>query len=135
AGKAAAAIFQRSENAEIRRAILFSASRATWTQRAELVLKSFEKPEDGVLGAALQGVAEQREPKVAARTLDLMNVYKTPPPPLIDALGALRDTKAAPYLFAALKDAKNLSIRIKIILALEKIGGADAQLSLLEQLK
>jgi hypothetical protein len=129
------ALFRRCENPDIRRALLFSASHSEWNERAELICKSFEKPDGGVLGVALQAVAERHEPEVAARTLELMNVYKSPPAPLIDALGGVGDVKAAPYLIAELKETKNLSIRIKIILALEKIGGADAQRALLEQLK
>jgi HEAT repeat protein len=135
AGKAAIGIFQRCENAEVRRALLFAAGGAAWAERPELILKSFEKPDGGVLGAGLQALAEKREPEIAARALDLMSVYKSPPAPLIDALGGVGDAKAAGYLIATLRETKNLSIRIKIILALEKIGGDEAQRALLEQLK
>ena len=134
AGAAAFALFQRCELPEVRRAILFSCAKAAWPQRTALILKSFQVPENGVLGTALQAVAAQAEPEIKEKTLALMSVYKTPPAPLIDALGGLKDPRAAPYLVDALKQSTNLSIRLKLILALEKVGGSATQTALLEQL-
>jgi len=135
AGALAISLFQQHDNPEMRRALLFSAAHATWPQRSVLLLKAFDVPENGVLGVALQGVAEHPEKALHENTLALMNVFKTAPAALIEALGGLKDEKAAPYLIDALKQSKNLSVRLKIIFSLEKIGGAAASAALLSELK
>jgi len=135
AGEAALALFERAQSADVRRAILFSAISAKWPQRADLLARAFALPDDGVLGVALQAIAEVPAPALSAKTTALMAELPEPPAPLIDALGAAGDAKAAPYLTRALKESKNLAISLKLVLALEKIGGPEAHAALLAQLK
>jgi len=135
AGEAALTLFERAPSADVRRAVLFSAIDAKWPQRTDLLARAFAMPGDGVLGVALQAIAEKPVPALNAKTTELMSELPEPPAPLIDALGAAGDVKAAPYLARTLKESKNLAISLKLALALEKIGGAEAHAALLAELK
>ena len=59
---------------------------------------------------------------------------KTPEPDLIDALAASRIQAALPALAEALDRETNIAIRLKLIFALEKIGGQTAEQALLKAL-
>ncbi|HYG77829.1 MAG TPA: HEAT repeat domain-containing protein [Planctomycetota bacterium] len=138
AGEAALNIFKRCKDAEVRRALLFSCMHAEWPARTALLLEAFNDAEcrnNGVLGVALQAVAMHSADELEKQTLKLTTEYQTAPAPLIEALGAVNDEASANYLAAALKTSKNISVRLKIFLSLEKNESAIARAALLNELK
>jgi hypothetical protein len=134
-GQAMLDLFKRNSSAEVRRAILFSTAKTKWPQRATLILAAFEAPDQGVLGVALQAVAAYPLPDFVSPTLALLQAEKEPSPHLIDAAGALGDQRATPKLLAWLKQERNVALRIKLALALEKIPGVDSGRALTDMLE
>ena len=122
-GQAMLELFRRTADAGVRRAILFSVAGTRWPQRAQLVLLGFDTPADGVMGVALQAVAAHPLPELAPRTLAMLNDFKDSQPMLIDAVGALANPAATPALLRWLERERNVAVRLKLALALEKIPG------------
>lgn len=127
-GRAMLDLFVRSSTAAshrgiLCRAILFSVAKTHWPQRGQIILRAFDTPDDGVMGVALQAVAAHPLPELAPRTLALLDAYKEPQPHLIDAVGGLADPRATPQLLRWLERERNVAVRLKLVLALEKIPG------------
>jgi hypothetical protein len=112
-----------SHRAILCRAILFSVAKTRWPQRGQIILRAFDTPDDGVMGVALQAVAAHPLAELAPRTLALLDAYQDAQPHLIDAVGALADPKATPQLLRWLERERNVAVRLKLALALEKIPG------------
>lgn len=122
-GQAMVELFRRTNDAGVRRAILFSVAGTRWPQRAAIILAGFDAPADGVLGVALQAVAAHPLPDLAPRTLAMLEEFRDAQPMLIDAVGALANPKATPALLRWLERERNVAVRLKLALALEKIPG------------
>ncbi len=125
-GQAMLGLFRRSTDAAVRRAILFSVISTRWPQRAELILLGFDVSADGVLGVALQAVTAHPLPELTPRTLAMLDDFREAQPMLIDAVGALANPKATPALLRWLERERNVAVRLKLTLALEKIPGEDS---------
>ncbi len=125
-GQAMLDLFRRTTDAAVRRAILFSVAATHWPQRAQLILLGFDTSGDGVLGVALQAVAAHPLPELAPRTLAMLDDFRDAQPMLIDAVGALANPKATPALLRWLERERNVAVRLKLALALEKIPGEDS---------
>jgi HEAT repeat protein len=135
AGQGMLDLFKRSQDAGVRRAILFSTAASEWPQRSQLVLEGIRADGGGVLAAALQAVTAHPSPELVDPTLSLFGTLKSPQPSIIEALGALRDKRATPTLVAWLNAEQNASVRLLIALALGNIADDGAREALLEQLK
>lgn len=133
-GEAMLELFNRSHSAPARREILFTASKANWPTRGDLLLRAFDLPDDGVLGAALIAMSVQREPRCAQPMLEIAQRAKIAEPPLIDALGESRDSRAVPHLLRWLGREENPVVRVKLLLALEKTANHEADRALLQLL-
>ena len=123
-GQAMFELFRRTNDAGVRRAILFSVAGTRWPQRAAMILAGFDTPADGVLGVALQAVAAHPLPELAPRTLAMLEEFRDAQPMLIDAVGALANPAATPALLRWLERERNVAVRLKLALALEIIPGA-----------
>ncbi len=133
-GAAILDLFNRSRSAAARREILFTASRATWSSRGDLLLRAFDVPDDGVLGAAFVAMSVKGEPRATERTLEIARRTQDAEPPLIDTLGESRDPRAVPYLIRWLGKEQNPVVRVKLLLALEKTSTHEADPLLLQLL-
>lgn len=133
-GAAMLELFNRSHSAPARREILFTASKANWPTRGDLFLRAFDVPDDGVLGAALVAMSVRCEPRCAEPMLVIAQRAKIAEPPLIDALGATRDSRAVPHLLRWLSREENPVVRVKLLLALEKTTNHEADSTLLQLL-
>ena len=122
-GQAMLDLFRHTTDAAVRRAILFSVAGTRWPQRAQVILLGFDAPQDGVLGVALQAVAAHPLPELAPRTLAMLDEFREAQPMLIDAVGALANPAATPALLRWLATERNVAVRLKLALALEKIPG------------
>ncbi|PAW83303.1 MAG: hypothetical protein B9S33_13975 [Pedosphaera sp. Tous-C6FEB] len=122
-GAAMRQLFQRTGDAGVRRAILFSVANTRWPQLAQVILAGFDAPADGVLGVALQAVAAHPLPDLAPRTLAMLDDFRDVQPMLIDAVGALANPAATPALLRWLERERNVAVRLKLALALERIPG------------
>ena len=135
-GRAMLALFARTNDSRTRRDILYSAAKSAWPQRQQVLLAAFDSPEEGVLGVALQAAAAgEVGPRLNERILALLPRYDKPESLLIDATGAAGDARAVPHLLRWLAGQKNLAVRMKIALALEKIGGQRAKAALARMLR
>ena len=105
---------------------MFSCSKANWPNRADLLLRAFDVPEDGVLGSALIALSEKPEPKAVEKMLQLAGQTPEAQPPLIDALAASGDGRATPHLIRWLAKQDNPVVRVKLLLALEKTSSHEA---------
>jgi hypothetical protein len=122
-GQAMLELFRRTADAGVRRAILFSVAGTRWPQRADIILSAFDTPADGVLGVALQAVSAHPLPVLAPRTLAMLDDFRDAQPMLIDAVGALANPAATPALLRWLASERNVAVRLKLALALERIPG------------
>lgn len=126
AGDALLALFTRTPHAAVRREALFSAAHATWPRRKELLKLAFEKPVEGVLGAALVALHEKPEPALLPDTLEIAAHTDDAQPALIDALASFADARAAPHLTRWLSKQENSVLKVKLLLALEKCSNHEA---------
>jgi HEAT repeat protein len=143
-GEAMLRMMRRMQNAEVQASILYSAAVAGWPQRDAMIVESLEAGSGGVVGVALQAVAQKPTPAALEPALKLLEAFAAaegeaanedlPQPQLIDALGALRAGPAARALGAWL-ESPNPAVRLKIVLALERIGGEVAREALSRQLR
>lgn len=135
AGEAELKLFDRIDDPKVRREIMHSVADTCWPQRREIIQRGFQNPDHGVLGAALQALAKKSIPEMLPQLFELLEKYDTTPPLLVDALGALADSRAAPRLIHWLKNESNPALKLKLILALEKTGGDQAAAALAEMLR
>jgi HEAT repeat protein len=133
-GAAMLGLFNRTASATVRREILFSCADTTWPSRADLLLRAFDVPGDGVLGAALTALAVRTEPKALDKTLELARQTAEAQPPLIDALAAYGDGRAMRHLIRWLSKQDNPVVRVKLLLALERTSNHEADALLLQLL-
>jgi len=126
AGQLAVKLFEICDNANVRREILLSAQDARWPQTAVLIDEAIDFPDDGVLGAAFGAVREGLPEELRDEIVELAIGADKAFPPLIDALGEAGDERAVPKLERWLASEQNAAVRIKLVLALEKIGGDEA---------
>ncbi len=124
AGVLALEMFGRWEDPAVRRDLLLSLQETVWPQRSKMILAATRSPADGVLGVALDAVRSGLDDETRSALLK----YSTedPWPMLVDAFGELGDEAAVEPLLRWLVSERNEAIRIKIIVALEKIGGEAA---------
>ena len=127
-------LFNRTTSAAVRREILFSCTQARWPNRAELLLRAFDVPEDGVLGAAFEAMSVRPEPRALEKTLQVAKVTEDGQPPIIDTLGAFGDPRGMRYLIRWLSKQDNPVVRVKLLLALEKTSNHEADALLLQLL-
>ena len=123
-------LFERAALGETRRAVLYAVAKTHWPQRSAILQASFDAPQDGVLAVALQAVVAHPLPEFRPHILVLLKAATEPSPYLIDAAGALADPAASPKLLEWLKKERNLALRLKLALALEKIPGAESEAAL-----
>lgn len=134
AGAACLRLFEQATEAKVRRSVLHAAGTSKWPQRDSLIRQALERRESFLLGAAL---AAEAVPGLEKELMRLLATWqgKTPEPPLVDALAASRVAAAAPALSEALQRESNIAIRLKLIFALEKIGGGTSEQALLQALE
>ncbi|GMV79203.1 MAG: hypothetical protein AMXMBFR7_03870 [Planctomycetota bacterium] len=137
AGMAALKLYERAASAQVKRTMLYVAARTSWAQRVTLIEKALGNSGENLAGPALQALAARPVPELRAKVLALLRDYpdESPPPTLIDALAEYRAAEAAPVLVRALKAEENVALRIKLVLALEKVGGPDCAKALAELLE
>ena len=133
-GAAMFELFNRTTSAGARREILFSCSNATWPNRAGLLMRAFDVPDEGVLGAAFVALSVKPEPMALDKTLEIAKATPEAQPPLIDALAAYGDPRAMRHLIRWLSKQDNPVVRIKLLLALEKTSQHEADALLLQLL-
>lgn len=133
-GIAMLALFDRTASAAVRREILFAASETYWPDRADLLLRAFDAPDDGVLGAAFSALSVRPEPRALVKTLEIARLTQDGQPPLIDTLAAFGDRRAMPHLIRWLSRQDNPVVQVKILLALEKTTQHEADALLLQYL-
>ena len=133
AGATCLGLFEKATEATVRRAVLYAARLSRWPQRDRLVREALKMKDSMLLGAAL---AVESVPGIEDELMRLLDTWegRTPEPPLIDALAASRVQAAAPALAEALDREQNIAIRLKLIFALESIGGPAAEQALLRAL-
>lgn len=135
-GKTMLSLFKSCDNAGVRKEILYSNARSHWPNRDQIILEAFRHPGEGVLGVALESIPGTKiTPEIADEVIKTVQSQKKRFPALIDAAGAVRDARAVTQLARWLKIEKNDAIRLKIVLALEKIGGGEAKVILLNLLQ
>ncbi len=136
AGQAMLSLFKSCGSAGIRKKILYAAERSDWPQRSQIILAAFKHPDGGVLGAALELIPETKiDPKTSEQVIKLVQSQEESFTSLVDAAGATRDPRVVPQLHRWLNAGKNDAVRLKIVLALEKIGNGEARAILLNLLQ
>lgn len=132
AGDACLDLYARSPSQEARRSVLNAAGRATWPARDPLVRRAFEHRDGGALIAlaikpvpGLEDGLLQRLHESEGRLLD---------PSLLDALAVAQVAAATPALVQAFNKEQNIAMRLKLIFALETLGGNEAGAALLKRL-
>lgn len=133
-GQAMLELFGRTKDADVQRSILFSVINTRWPERGAILLNALNEPADGVLGVALEAVAIHPSPELTAPVLTLLSEQKDPQPQLIDALGALAATESVPQFLSWLEKEKNPALRLKLIIALNRIPGEASSRALVELL-
>jgi len=130
-GQTMGELFDRSTDAEMRRSILFAVSNTQWPGRLDLIRRAIETANGGVLGAALEAASVYPDASLLPAVKDLLAEQPDPSPQLIDAVGAVGDSDAIGQLVGWLKREKNLALRMKLILAINRIPGnvADRMLA------
>jgi len=134
AGNVALRIFKRTSHASIRRTILYALSKTDWPQKDDLIAAAFVHPGDGVLGAALGAVNSETSPAILEKILARAAEADEPTPHLVDAMGHIHSTEAAERLSTWLQEEENEAMRIKLIVALESVGGKQAQQALVSRI-
>lgn len=127
-------LYGRSEDAEVRRSILLAVGNSRWPDRHAIIRQALEKATGGVLGAALDAAAAHPDASLLPAVKELLAEDPDPSPQLIDAVGAVGDADAIGRLLGWLKREKNLAVRMKTILAINRIPGAAADRALADLL-
>lgn len=133
-GQAMLELFGRTKDPDVQRSILFSVINTRWPERESILLKAISEPADGVLGVALEAVAVHPSPALAAPVIAILSEQKEAQPQLIDALGALAATESVPQFMSWLEKEKNPALRLKLIIALNRIPGDASSQALVELL-
>jgi hypothetical protein len=115
--------WRRSADAEVQRSILFAVANTRWPDRQAMIRQALEKANGSVLGAALDAAAVHPDASYRPAISALLAEQPEPRPQLIDAVGAIGDPESIPQLLAWLKQEKNPAVRLKIILAINRIPG------------
>ena len=131
-GRAVSGLYDRSDDLQVRVAILQTLNRARWPQRDALLLKGLDDSQQEIRQSAIQSIPEKPDKSVSSKCFSLARDAVQPDPFLIDALGRLKAQKAAPSLVRWLSN-ENALMRVRTVLALEKIGGTATQSALLKQ--
>lgn len=127
AGRVAVKLFEVSDDPGVRREIMLGAQDSRWPETDTLITMAINSPEDGVLGAAFGAVRSGNVgDELRNEIVELAMRGRDPDPALIHALGEAGDPRAVPVLERWLAVAKNAAIRVKLVLALEKVGGEEA---------
>ncbi len=146
ADEIAQAMFLRHSESSLRRRILFSALGSHWPGRDELVLQALKSSDGGLIAVALQLVESSGSPSdsngsekspplqqpIRGQLLKLASLYKSAPPALVDALGHLGGAGAVEFIKPWLAKEKNSAFRVKMVLALQRIGGREAAAAIAE---
>jgi len=119
-------LFQRSGEAEVRRSILLAVANTRWPDRQMMIREALEKATGGVLGAALDAAAVHPDASLLPAIKELLAEQPDPSPQLIDAVGAVGDAEAIGHLLGWLKREKNPAVRMKAILAINRLPGEAA---------
>ena len=122
-GQAMGELFERSTDAEVRRSILFAVSNTQWPGRLDLIRRAIETANGGVLGAALEAASVHPDASLLPAVKELLAEQPDSSPQLIDAVGAVGDSDAIGQLVGWLKREKNVALRLKLILAINRIPG------------
>jgi hypothetical protein len=123
----------RSADADVQRSIMFAVANTRWSDRQAMILPTLHKAEGGVLGAALDAVAVHPDASHRPVIMELLAEEPKASPQLIDAVGAVGDAESIPQLLVWLKRERNPAVRMKIILAINRIPG-DASARVLTEL-
>ncbi len=116
-------LFRRSPDAEVQRSILLAVANTRWPDRQVMIQESLEKATGGVLGAALDAAAVHPSASLLPAIKALLAEQPDPSPQLIDAVGAVGDSETLGHLLGWLKREKNPAVRMKSILAINRIPG------------
>ncbi|MCJ8332474.1 MAG: HEAT repeat domain-containing protein, partial [Lentisphaeria bacterium] len=124
AGAACLQLFNRTNVPDVRRAVLVSAGNSNWPQRSGLIRRAMQ-----MQGAVVVGVNAKPVPGLEDVLLGILkkSAGKHLKPALIDALATARIAAATPALVQMLAREKNVGMRLKLIFALERIGGNAAR--------
>jgi HEAT repeat protein len=123
----------RSTDAEVRRSIMFAVANTRWPDRQAMIRQTLEAATGGVLGAALDAAAVHPDASFLPAIRELLAEEPDASPQLIDAVGAVGDAESIPQLLGWLKRERNPAVRMKIILAINRIPG-DAAARVLTEL-
>ena len=115
--------FTRSTDPEVRRSILFAVVNTRWPDRQAMIRQALETSSGGELGAALDAASVHPDDSYRAAIRNLLAEQPEPLPQLIDAVGAVGDAASIPHLLGWLKQEKNPAVRMKLIMAMNRIPG------------
>ena len=122
-GQSLLELFSRSTDAEVQRSILFAAAKTQWPVRQALILAALKTSSGSVLGVALDAAAAHPDASYLPAIGELLAEEPDPRPQLIDAVGAVGDSQAVGQLVAWLDREKNSALRMKLIMAINRIPG------------
>ena len=122
-GQALMELFSRSTDAEVQRSILFAAAKTQWPVRQALILAALKQSSGSVLGVALDAAAAHPDASYLPAIGELLAEEPDPSPQLIDAIGAVGNSQAVGQLVAWLDREKNPALRMKLIMAINRIPG------------
>jgi HEAT repeat protein len=122
-GQALMELFSRSTDAEVQRSILFAAAKSQWPVRQALILAALKGSSGSVLGVALDAAAAHPDASYLPAIRELLAEEPDPSPQLIDAIGAVGDSQAVGQLVTWLDREKNPALRMKLIMAINRIPG------------
>jgi hypothetical protein len=91
-----------------------------------LIRRAIETSNGGVLGAALEAASVHPDASLLPAVKELLAEQPDPSPQLIDAVAAVGDSDAIGQLVGWLKREKNPALRLKLILAINRIPGEVA---------
>jgi len=119
-------LFRRSTAAEVERSILLAVANTRWPDRHVMIREALEKSTGGVLGAALDAAAVHPDASLLPSIKELLAEQPDPSPQLIDAVGAVGDAESLGQLLGWLNREKNTAMRMKTILAINRLPGEGA---------
>jgi hypothetical protein len=122
-GQALSEAFGRTADPEAKRSILFAVANTEWPDRQALIRQTLEHAAGGVLGAALDAAAVHPDASYLPAIRELLAERPDASPQLIDAIGAAGDTAALGQLLDWLSREKNPALRMKLILAIDRVPG------------
>ena len=132
AGRTSLELFQRVGDAGVRQQILFSAVASNWNTRDDLIEAALASQQGSVIAVALTGIDEEASVAIREQLLAMAAAYQDGPPPLVDALGQMRAAEAVAHLVRWLRIQKNSAVRLKLVLALERIGNKRSHQAIAE---